>query len=172
MTFNIDRKQVSEGEYVTVSWECQTPDMVTLSVEDGGKTIYQLGDSGSRVIRASGNADKMVLTLRVATGGRTEEKTLTVKVKRKVLKAEKVNYAPRNGEKKKKFDLSRIKDGWSRFTAQSKTAWTYMPAEKKLAYKIMGLMVLVLALNSISPKLYTLGVILVVGYLSWIILRK
>jgi hypothetical protein len=94
ISFDIDRKQVQEGESVTVSWSCESPDMVTLTVVDGVKSVHQLGDSGTRVIPATGNADKIVLTLRASIAGKTEEKTATVKVKRKVVKAERVHSTP------------------------------------------------------------------------------
>ena len=48
LTFNIDKKQVAEGEYINVTWDCPNPDMVFLTVEDGIKSIHQLSDSGSR----------------------------------------------------------------------------------------------------------------------------
>jgi len=173
ITFNIDKKQISEGEYVTVTWNCENPDMVTLSVQDGGKSIYQLGDSGTRVVQASGNTDRMVLTLRASLNGKVEEKSITVKVKRKVLKAEKVHRTSSwEGKKKKPFDLGRIKDWWTRFTAALKTGWAYMPETKKLAYKVLGLLMAGMILTSISPKLLPVGILLIGGYLSWIIIKK
>jgi len=92
--FNVDKKQVAEQEYVTVSWECRSPDQVTLTVEDGTRTVHQLADSGSRVVQASGNADVMTLTLRASIAGKTHEKTLSVKVKRTVYEGEKVHDTP------------------------------------------------------------------------------
>jgi len=160
LSFKIDKKQISVGEYVTVSWDCVNPDMVTLIVQDGGKSVYQLGDSGSRVIQASGSADKMLLTLRASIGGKAEEKSVEVKVKKKVLKAERI---PRN---------PKIKDWWQRTTVGMKTAWTYMPGTKKLAVKIMGLLLVTMILTSISPKLLPLGLFIVVIYLGWYVMKR
>jgi len=171
ISFHIDKKKVTEGEYVTVSWDCQNPDMVSLVVADGSKSVHQLGDSGTKVIPASGNADQMVLTLRATIGGKLEEKSAKVKVKRKVLKADKVSRGPKN-QNSKPFDFTRIKDWWTRTTAQYKTAWAYMPETKKLAVKVMGLIAAVMILSGISPKLLPLGLLAVAGYLSWIILKR
>lgn len=180
ISFDIDRKQVQEGESVTVSWSCESPDMVTLTVVDGVKSVHQLGDSGTRVIPATGNADKIVLTLRASIAGKTEEKTATVKVKRKVVKAERVNSTPYgkkertgNGSSKNNpINLSRIKNWWQRTKDKYKTAWSYMPETKKLATKILGMMLALTILSSIWPKLFSLGLLLIVGYLGWILIKR
>jgi len=172
ITLATDKKRISEGEYITVSWDCQNPDMVSLTVDDGGRSVHQLGDSGSKVLQASGNADRMILTLRASVGGKIEEKSATVKVERKVLKAEKVNRSPRSGPDNRKFDLARIKDWWSRTTMQYKTAWNYLPEEKKLAVKVMGLLAATMLLTAISPKLLPIGLIGLVGYLGWVVMKR
>ena len=171
ITLKIDKRKVSEGEYVTVSWECASPDMVTLTVVDGGKTLYQLGDSGSKVIKASGNSDRMVLTLRASIGGKTEEQSVNVKVKRQVLKAESVHRSPRSG-RKKPAGFSGIKDSWSRYTAQTKTAWAYMPEAKKLAVTVMGLLMIAIILACISPKLLPWALVAIACYLGWVVIKK
>ena len=173
IVFNIDKKQVNEHEWVTVSWDCQNPDQVSLTVEDGTRTVHQLADSGSRSVQASGNADKMVLTLRASIGGKMQEKSVTVKVKRKVLKAEKVHRAPRSGRTSGPTEWwESIKSWWTKTSAGLKTAWTYMPENKKLASKILGLMCAVMLLTGISPKLFPLGLIAIMGYLTWIIVKR
>ena len=173
LTFNIDKKQVAEGEYINVTWDCPNPDMVSLTVEDGIKSIHQLSDSGSRSIPASGNADKIILTLRASIGGKVEEKKATVKVKRKVLKAEKVYGSAKSSKSwKNPIDFSKIKTWWNGLASKLKLAWTYMPENKKLAYKILGLIMVAMILTSISPKLATLGFLLVVGHLFWVIIKK
>jgi hypothetical protein len=151
-----DKKKVPEGEYITVTWDCPTPDMVTLTVEDGSISVHQLGDSGSKVFQASGNADEMKFILRASIGGKIDEKTAKVKVKRKVLRAKKANRVPGSGRKNNKY----------------KTAWSYLPADKKLAVKVMGLVTVIMILTSISPKLLPLGLIALVGYLGWVVMKR
>lgn len=169
IAFTTDKKKVNVGEYFTVSWECRNPDMVTLSVQDGGKTVYQLGDSGTKAINASGNADKIILVLRASIGGQVEEKTVSVRVKRKVIKAEKVSYSPRN---RKMFSgFSGIKEKWTRIKSQYKTVWTHLPDTKKLALKVTGLLTIAISLSAISPKLLPWGLMAIVGYLGWIVVK-
>ena len=73
---------------------------------------------------------------------------------------------------KNPIDFSKIKTWWNGLASKLKLAWTYMPENKKLAYKILGLIMVAMILTSISPKLATLGFLLVVGYLFWVIIKK
>ena len=173
LTFNIDKKQVTERECFTITWDCPNPDMVSLSIEDGVKSLHQLSDSGSRSFPASGNADKITLTLRASIGGKVEEKKAYVKVKRKVLKAEKVHGSAKSSKSwQNPIDFSKMKPWWNGLISKFKLAWTYMPENKKLAYKILGLIMVSMVLTSISPKLASVGFLLVVGYLFWVIFKK
>jgi len=192
ITFKADKTKVTEHEHVTVEWDCPSPDQVTLTVEDGGKNVYQLADSGRRVVEASGYSDKMVLTLRASIGGKTHEKSITVKVNRKVVEAEAPRRSSRSsgssgsfgssstfsssrssGSGGKKFlDFSKLKNWWARTTAGFKTAWTYMPENKKFATKILGLMCAVMLLTSFFPKLLPFGLIAIMGYLTWVIIKR
>ena len=68
--------------------------------------------------------------------------------------------------------MGRIRSWWNRVTSRFKLAWTYMPENKKMAYKILGLILAALFLANLSPRLLSLGFFIVVGYLMWIILKK
>jgi len=138
--------------------------MVTLIVQDNGKSIHQLGDSGSKVIQASGNTGSLTLVLRASISGRIEERSCTVKVKRKILKAE----IPRS----KKMNFGKVSNWWERFSATFKRTWSYMPENKRLAYIVLGLIFLSMLLISVSPKLMPLGFIAIVGYLTWVIFKS
>ncbi len=174
MKFKVDKSKVTEGESFNVSWECSNPDMVSLTIEDGTKNHIQLPDSGVRAILASGNSDKINIILKASVGGKIEEKKACVKVRRKVLKAERVDRAPRSQRSsgKKLFDFSRIGDWFKKQTTMFKTAWSYMSADKKLAYKVLGLIMVTMILTSFSPKLLAVGLGGTVGYLIWQILKK
>jgi hypothetical protein len=116
----------------------------------------------------------MVLTLRASIGGKTEEKRATVRVRRKVVKAERV-YSTPYGKKEKTsnpLDFSKVKDWWRRTSDKYKAAWSYMPENKKLATKILGLMCAVMLVTSFAPKLFPIGLLAVMGYLTWIILKR
>lgn len=80
MKFRTDKSKVYEGESFIVSWDCQNPEMVSLTVEDGAKSQIPLPDSGSRTISASGNADKIVLTLHASIGGRVQVKKAVLRL--------------------------------------------------------------------------------------------
>ncbi len=44
MKFKVDKSKVTEGESFNVSWECENPDMASLTIEDGTKNHIQLPD--------------------------------------------------------------------------------------------------------------------------------
>lgn len=174
LKFNIDRTKAEAGESVNVSWDCENPDMVSLTVEDGQKSVYQLGDSGSRSIKLSGDSDKVVFTLSATLGGKVERSTHTVKVSRKVLKAEKVHRAPRSSSSRKfkMPDFGKVGDWWKRTTVNFKTVWSYLPSDKKLAYKILGILAAISVLSAIFPRLLSLGFLVLGFYLMWFILKR
>jgi len=173
LSFNVDRTKANEGDYITVSWDCSNPDMVSLSVEDGTKTIYQLGDSGSRSIKVSGESDRMNLTLSASTGGKVERKTLSVKVDRKVARTRKVKSAPKpSSSKKRKPDFGKVGERWRKSTSDLKTVWGFIPADKKLAYKVLGLLAALSILSAFFPKLLSVGILAIGLYLMWFILKR
>ena len=173
LSFNVDRTKANEGDYITVSWDCSNPDMVSLSVEDGTKTIYQLGDSGSRSIKVSGESDRINLTLSASTGGKVERRTLSVKVDRKVARARKVKSSPKpSSSKKRKLDFGKVGEWWRKSTADLKTVWGFMPSDKKLAYKVLCFLAVLSILSAFSPKLLSVGVLAIGLYLMWFILKR
>ena len=174
LKFNIDKVKADAGESVNVSWDCDNPDMVSLTVEDGQRSVYQLGDSGSRSIKLSGDSDKVVFTLSATLGGKVERSTRTVKVSRKVLKAEKVQRAP-GSSSSSKFrmpDFGKVGDWWKRTASNFKMAWSYLPADKKLAYKILGILAAISVLSAVFPRLLSLSFLVLGLYLMWFILKR
>lgn len=139
MKFRTDKTKVHEGENFIVSWDCENPEMVSLTVEDGAKSQIPLPDNGSRTISASGNADKIVLTLHASIGGRVQVKKAVVKVTRNVVKTEKVHHRTRSSPGNKKiFDLSKIASWWNTVSFRMKTTRAYMPEDKRMAYITLG----------------------------------
>ena len=65
-----------------------------------------------------------------------------------------------------------MKAWWLRASAGLKTAWTYLPENKKLATKILALMCAVMLLTSFAPKLFPIGILAIMGYLTWIIVKR
>lgn len=147
--------------------------MVSLTVEDGAKSQIPLPDNGSRTISASGNADKIVLTIHASIGGRVQVKKAVVKVTRNVVKTERVHHRTRSSPGNKKiFDLSKIASWWNTFSFRMKTTWAYMPEDKRMAYITLGLITFAMLLTSLSKKLTGVGFIMIVSYLMWIILKR
>lgn len=113
IVFTIDKTRVTEHEYITVRWECGMPDQVSLTVEDGTRQVFQLGDSGTKVIEASGNTDIIRLTLRASVKGNVYHKELSVKVRHRDAKSGKGHRSSRRQRERKPTSvISNIKNWW------------------------------------------------------------
>lgn len=136
--FTADRKSASEGEYVTLTWDCGMPDSVTLTIENGYRTSrLQLPDSGSRTILIEKSKGKTTFRLAAAQGTRKEVSELSVKVKNlKTIRAR--EYRPKSS---KKFSLrglwSRLVAWWRNLCGRVSYGWRVMPPRQKRIYKIV-----------------------------------
>jgi|GEM_PF-3474766 len=173
IVFTIDKTRVTEHEYITVRWECGMPDQVSLTVEDGTRQVFQLGDSGTKVIEASGNTDIIRLTLRASVKGNVYHKELSVKVRHRDAKSGKGHRSSRRQRERKPTSvISNIKNWWDEGIYRVRTTWSYLPENKKLALETIGLMCCVMLLAPISPKLVYWGIIAVITFLTWVIYRQ
>ena len=149
--FSVDKTKVREGDYVIITWNCDSPDAVSLTV-DGGISSYntQLADSGSRSVtldKAKGG--KVILRLNVVYNGKVERKELAVKVE--AVKAAKAHKA-------KKVHTSRpvsnpfrnLKQNWNSFLYRLKYGWQAMPEKKRRRYKAIFCVLLAVWLFSIA----------------------
>ena len=135
--FSVDKSKAKEGEYVTVYWSCESPDAVSLTVDDGfSPSRVQLPDSGSRVIAiGKSNDGKTTLRLNVVRNGKVERKELEVKVETmKAAKAKKTKTA--HTRKPISNPFRNLKSGWNSFIYRLKYGWQVMPDKKRRTYKV------------------------------------
>lgn len=173
IVFTVDKTRVTEHEYVTVHWECGMPDQVSLAVEDGTRQVFQLGDSGTKVIEASGNADIIRLTLKASVKGVVYQKELSVKVKRQTVRSGKMHRdAHRRNSRSLSSVISNIKNWWNESIYRFRTSWNYLPDNKKLALETIGLMSIIMLLSPLSPKLAPWGMVVIMAFLCWTVLKQ
>ncbi|MCI2082384.1 MAG: hypothetical protein LKJ93_04265, partial [Bacteroidales bacterium] len=122
---------------------------------------------------------KTILTLRVVENGKLKKKEISIKVKKE--KPQKARPADntgrrRNGSCGKSCPLNnffaKAKSDFGNFFCRMKSVWNYLPDKKKLAYIVLGLIIVVMILASISPKLLIFGLMAIALYLFWIIFKK
>lgn len=124
--FNIDKTKVKTGEYVTVTWQCEGPDAVSLTIDNGSSTnSLQLPDSGSRsIVMEKG---KTTLRLKAIFNGKAEQKELTVKVEEP--KAAKKPRARKATSRR----LRSPKELWYGF----KAGWNMLPEKRRRVLKTL-----------------------------------
>lgn len=130
--FSVDRTKAKEGESVVVSWNCDSPDAVSLAV-DNGYTSYnvQLADSGSRPVTIEQSKGKTLLRLNVVYNGKVERKELSVKVEKvKAAKAPKT----RTARKPLRNPFRNFRSNWNSFCYRLRYGWQAMPQKKRRNY--------------------------------------
>lgn len=157
ITFSVDRKSATEGETITVSWDCGVPDSVSLRVDNGYRTfILQLPDSGNRTILVEKSKGKLSLKLSCSCGTRVERREIDVKVKNlKVIKAR----PARERQSRNFFSIRSPKELWHRiknsirgFVQRVEYGWRVMPPKTKRIYKFLLILLAAMWISSMGQN--------------------
>ena len=83
MIFNIDRRVVTEGDVVEVTWQCAEAESVMLTLDNGYRsTNISLENNGSKRFRLNRSKGKTHLTITVRIQGKEYHKRIDVRVKK------------------------------------------------------------------------------------------
>ncbi len=169
MTFKTDRSSLTEGEVITVEWDCLKAERVELSIDNGYKaTIVPLETAGTKRFRLNRSKGRTRLTITAWVNGKSFSKTIKVRVNTMpTTHAETVgdDYAqhpPQGG----------VKGWWQSITARWHSAYQMMTPQKQLAVRILTILAAVFIISLIFPRLLFLGLLAVVGYLAWVVWKK
>lgn len=167
---SVNKSKVTEGDVVEITWSCTNATEVQLTLDNGYKAnTIPVAFSGSKKFRLNRSKGRTHLVIGAVEGGKTYYKSVTVRVKRmKVTKAEEVyDYTGAKGVRK-----NGLKTSWNNYKSRVKMAWGYLPENKKLAFKIISILMVIMLLSAIYPKIMSLGLMGLGCYLFWILLRK
>ena len=94
MTFNIDRRTVTEGDVVELTWQCDGAESVTLTIDNGYRsTDIPLEISGTKRFRLNRSKGRTHLTIAVTMAGKVYRKKIDVRVKKMpTVRAETVDH--------------------------------------------------------------------------------
>lgn len=162
--FEVNPAKVTEGDQVTVTWSCELPDSVMLSVEGcGSPTRVQLADSGTRSFYAT-EAGTMKFTLAVSCNGKIsrQEKKVSVKAM-KTIKGEKVGRE-RTSSRSSSFSFDEMKNRsfswfgsiWQKikgFFLRLAYGWAAMPEKKRRIWKFVVYLCIAMWLASFFQNL-------------------
>ena len=173
MTFDIDRRTVTEGDVVEVKWQCAEAESVKLTIDNGFRsTDIPLETSGSKRFRLNRSKGRTHLTITVSIGGKSYNKRINVRVKKMpTMKAETVDH---RGRKVSAIGgwWQRVMTKWHDSRSKLHLAMQVLPERKQMAVKVMAIMGVGLIVSAIWPILYGLVPMLVAGYLIYVLIRR
>lgn len=171
--FTIDRNTVTEGDTVEIRWDCSGAEKTFLTIDNGFKaTRLEIEKAGSKKFRLNRSKGKTLLILEAVENGKTRRKRIGVRVKKlKTTRTQTVN-SEEFRRQREEFARKPFREKWALIKTAARTAWQYMPEKKRSAYKILGVLLLVLLLVSISPVVLSVGLLVLAIYLVSVILKK
>lgn len=170
INLSVDKKKVTEGDIVEVTWSCSPADGVQFTLDNGfKKNSIDVEPSGIKKFRLNRSKGRTHLVIAVQYQGKTYYDSVTVRVlKMKTTKTEEVHdYTGAKGVR-----ANGLKNSWANFKSKMKMAWTYMPENKRLAYKILIALLVISLLSFISPRILSIGLLLLSAYLCYTIFKK
>lgn len=173
MIFEIDRRSVTEGDVVEITWQCAGAEKVTLTIDNGFRaTDIPLEVSGNKRFRLNRSKGKTHMTIAVATQGKVHRKTIDVRVKKlPTVKAETVDP---NGKRVGFLNAwwQKVLTNWHNVGAKLKLAMSTLPEGKQVIVKLMALVGVLLIIGAIWPKLYGATLVVLIVVLAVGLLKK
>lgn len=162
MTFDVDRTSVTEGDIVEITWDCTGADRVELKIDNGFKaTVLPLEITGSKRFRLHRSKGRTALTITAWKDGKHGSKTLKVKVKEiPTTHAETVDS---QGKK--------INDA-KQWGEQMKQRLQTLPPDKRMAVRVVWILVATLLVSMFIPRLFLLGITALIVYLLYTIWKR
>lgn len=169
MTFTTDRKSLTEGDIITVTWDCHEAERVELNIDNGYKaTAIPLELAGEKRFRLNRSKGRTRLTITAWVGGKSYSKTIKVKVdEMRATRAETVgdDYATRPPKKG-------LAAWWQERSMRWKMSWQAMPPTKKLATRVLLILAVILLLWPLMRLILPIGLIALCVYLLWFVWKK
>lgn len=173
MTFDIDRRSVTEGDVVEITWNCIASEQTDLTINNGYKTTtIQLPAEGSKRFRLNRSKGRTKLTIGVVIDGKRYTKKIKVRVKpMPTVHAETVDHQGRKQSRLKMWwhgVLTKCHD----FRRRTKSSMAELPERKQIAVKMLTLLGILLILSAIWPQIYSFGYLILIIYLTVMLFRR
>ena len=173
MTFDIDRRCVTEGEVVEITWQCEGADSVLLTIDNGFRsTDIPLEISGSKRFRLNRSKGKTHLILTVKLMGKEYQKKIDVRVKKMpAVKAETVDSNGRRTGFLQQW-CQKMRDNTHNLRAKTRLALHSLPERKQLAVKVLTMIGIMLILCAVWPNMAATFLAIVAVYLIIVLMRR
>lgn len=173
MTFDIDRRTVTEGDVVELSWQCDGAESVALTIDNGYRTTdIPLEISGSKRFRLNRSKGRTHLTIAVTIAGKVYRKKIDVRVKKMpTVRAETVDHRGNRVGWLSQW-WQRMLTKWHDFRTKLRLAMQSLPERKQVAVKMLLILSAVFIISAIWPKAYGTALLLLSIYLVVVLLRR
>lgn len=173
MIFTTDLTSLTEGEVITVTWDCKSAERTELTIDNGYKTTaIPLEVSGEKRFRLNRSKGRTRLTITAWVNGKSYSKTIKVRVNElPVTHAETLDSKGHTIGKPQQW-LNTLRDRWRLATSQYQRTWQAMPPQKQLASRVLMIIAGVLLVSLFAPALISLGLLILTGYLLWVMWKK
>lgn len=174
ITFSADRDSLTEGEVIEIRWNCPDADRAELRIDNGYKaTVLPIDTDGTKRFRLNRSKGKTKLTITAWKMDKQQSKTLKIKVKEMpVTHSETIDRNGRRVGRTGEWWKQRVLPKWQTYRAKRKATWQALPPEKRIAARLLTFIALLLLLISIAPWLLSIGLLAIIGYLVWVLMRK
>lgn len=173
MDFSVDKQEVTEGDIVQVTWQCNSADRVELTLDNGHRTsVIPLELAGSKRFRLNRSKGRTRLTITAWVGDKNYSKTLKVKVKEiPVTRAETVDALGRRQWVPQHW-VDRLRTSWQSATARRRMALRALPPEKQMASRTLMVLGAIMLVTIFFPRLASVGLLALAAYLLWVLWKR
>lgn len=170
ITLSVDKTRVTEGDIVELSWSCENVDSVQFTLDNGYKTnTIPVEASGTKKFRLNRSKGRTHLVIGATLNGKTYYESVSVRVRKmKATKAENVyDYTGARGVRH-----NGLRTTWWNIKSRFRMTWEHLPENKRLAYKMLLSLLLILTVSAFWPPFFRIASFLLIGYLFWVILKR
>lgn len=173
MIFEIDRRTVTEGDIVELTWQCEGADSVTLTIDNGFRTTeIPIEISGSKRFRLNRSKGRTHLTIAVSIMGKIYHKKIHVRVKKlPTVKAETIDHNGKRLNFANKWWQSLLTK-WQSLRAKENLALQNLPLRKQIALKLLIVVAIMLIISAIWPHFYSFALSILAIILIVMLLKK
>lgn len=171
MKFKVSRRIVREGDIVEVTWECPEAESARITIDNGYRSASAVvPSSGSKKYKLNRSKGRTRITLSANCHGTPVHREIFIIVRK--ARSSKAKGDNTVYDSYTRMDKPNLQQRFKIFRERLSYAWQYVPAQKKLAYKILLLLLVVMLISAFIPKVTYFGLLAVAAYLLWYIYKK
>lgn len=173
--FHTDKRSLTEGDVIELQWICDpAAERVELTMDNGyKKSMMPLGPNGTKKFRLNRSLGRTCLTITSWKKGKETSKTIRVRVRPvPTLKAEAIGGKRRRTGAAAKPWRTRMLSKWQDAIRRLRQAWQLMPERKRLASTVMLFLAGLAIVSAIAPRFMPIGLLVLMLYLAWVVLKR